>query len=207
MRKFDFKNSIDIKEHTVHKITRNPILYGSLAFVFILGIVLGIVLKKSDKVYLYYLEYSQNYYDQILNRDQSAFALLAKRVFNNCCYFFIIFCLCFSVYLSFVHFLIYIYRGFLLGTICGIIIVQFGFSGAICCIFLLIPQHLITSFCLMMASGSGIMRSLLWHKQKSIYDVKHHVCCCALFLAISLIGVILEQLLLLLLLRPLNFYF
>ena len=85
MRKFDFKNAIDIKEHTVHKITRNPILYGSLAFVFILGIVLGIVLKKSDKVYLYYLEYSQNYYDQILNRDQSAFALLAKRVFNNCC--------------------------------------------------------------------------------------------------------------------------
>ena len=207
MRKFGFSNFISIKERVWGKIVRNPLLYISLAAVFIIGIVLGFVLKKTDNVYVYYLEYSQNYYDLILNRSQSVFGLFIKRVINNFCYFILICLACFTIYLSFVHFLIYLYRGFLLGTICGIIISQFGFSGVVCCIFLVIPQHIITTLCLIMASGCGMERALLWHRQKSICDVKHHICCCLLLLLASFIGSLIEQLLLLLLLRPLNFYF
>lgn len=207
MRKFGFINHINLKERIFDKIVRNSLLYLSLALLFILGVVLGLVLKKSDNVYVYYLEYSQNYYDIILNRNQSAFGIFIKRLLNNVCYFAVICLICLTIYFSFVHFLIYLYRGFLLGTICGIIISQFGFSGVICCIFLVIPQHVITTLCLIMASGCGLERALSWHRQKSICDVTHHVCCCLFFLFLSFIGILIEQLLLLLLLRPLNFYF
>jgi uncharacterized membrane protein SpoIIM required for sporulation len=84
---------------------------------------------------------------------------------------------------------------------------QFGFGGVICCLFLVIPQHVITTIALILSSGCGCEYSLRWHRQRARCDVNRFFVDCLFYFVCSLIGIFIEQVLLLLLLRPLNFYF
>lgn len=199
--------SIKARERITERVTRHKLLYLSFAAVFVLGLALGIFLKRSSSVYLYYLEYSKNYYFLILERSSSTAGLFGSRLLNNLCFFLLVYALCFTVYCSPVHFLIFIYRGFLLGTMCAIIIVQFGFGGAVIVILVVVPQHVVTAACLMLACGCGTEYALLWHRQKCVCNVKEYSIDLAFYFVLSLAGAILEQLLLLLLIRPLNFFF
>lgn len=189
------------------RVARHRLLCLSFIAVFVLGIGLGIFLKSTSSVYLYYLEYSKNYYFIILDRSTSTAGLFFDRLLNNVCFFVLVYALCFTVYLTPVHFLIYAYRGFILGTMCGIIVVQFGFTGFICVIFLVVPQHFVTTAGLVLASLGGTEYALMWKKQRCVCNVKEYSLEFVFFFVCSLLGAIAEQVILLLLIRPLNFFF
>ena len=170
---------------------------------FVLGILLGFFFKSNLSVSILSLEFSTSYFFLIFDKGTSVFSIFFIRIVNNLCFFLIIMLLSVHIFLLPVHFLLYAYRGFILGTICVIFSIEFGFAGVICLFFTVIPQHFITQFSLSCLS----VKSFSFLRRRKYMDIRSFCKSAAVFFAVSIAGPLIELIMLLCILRPLNFFF
>lgn len=170
---------------------------------YIVGIILGLVLKGNNDENLFYL-FVKNYNNVIFGLYSNPVKLLFTRMLNNLFSFILIYLICYSTYFFFLNLLIFIYRGVILGSVILLFFEILGIQGIVVFIFLVLVQNLIVTFALFFTSII-------------VYDLK---CFCKkkytdnVYLKYFLIGFIIsilvglyELLMLLCFFRPLNIYF
>ncbi len=177
----------------------------TLAFFFILGIIFGVIFSKESEKLLF-IDNSNRFFACVLTGNQSIFKLLLSRILNSFSIF-IIFALAglniYTLY-SFHGFLIF-YRGYVLGIAGVIFFIDFGLTGGIIYVFAILIQNLILSLALIGFSCCCLNRLQSCLKQK--IDLQLHIKEFVIFYLLALIGIIVEFLMIILVLRPLNFYF
>lgn len=198
--------SYKIRELIIDKIKRNFLLFLSFCVIFCFGIIVGIALERESGVNLVFYNHCRKYYLNIFDAEYTIFRIFWQRLAGTLIIFVLIFVLSLSVYIVPVQFILFFYKGFLLGIICDIIISQFSVSGALIIIVITIPQNLIMIFCMIVASLNGFEHAAFYKRLKRIdcLDVflKEHL----IYFVISLTSVIWEILVVFLIFRPLNFF-
>ncbi len=194
------KNIIWLVKNSFEKKLFLYILQGAA---LIIGIILGATVNITPFIYRYYATNAQNYYSLVMYANSSCTSVLFERIASNLGYFIIYFVLGLAGALFAVSLLITAYRGYVLGLVAGIFASQFGLTGILIFVFLVMIQNLITSAALCFAIILGSELKKICCKD---FIANYAVICAALYI-VSLVGALIEALILGLLLRPLNFYF
>jgi len=206
MRNF-FNNFDDIKNGLSLKIKDNKLLIIIFSIIFIAGLFLGIFIEKSSAVKIYYIEYTENYYYSVFSQSESAFSILFIRIGNNILFFSITILLSLSIYLVPLHFIIIFYRGFILGVVCVIIFSSYSINGIFLTVLVVIPQNIISTFFLILAIISSMENSQIFKRQRCYFGFKSFLLNILLLYAFSLLGAVLELIIISCIMRPLNFLF
>jgi len=206
MRNFS-NNLIDLRDGINLKIRDNKILIISFSLLFLIGLFIGIFIRKSATINIYYIEYTENYYYGIFCQSQSVFSILFSRIINNLLFFSIIILLSLSIYLIPVHFIIIFYRGFILGVVCVIIFTTYSINGIFLTILVVVPQNIITTFFLIISIITGIGQAKIIKRQHCYFNFKTFILEIFILFLLSLLGALLELVVISFILRPLNFLF
>lgn len=172
----------------------------------ICGFLSGIFCDKESDIYVIFGAYTENYFLLVFGSLEKTFGIFLIRLSCNIGYFILAFITGLSVWLIPVNILIFIYRGFVLGLSMIISVRFFSTSGLVVFLFLIFPQHIITSACLVL-SGVCCVENQKSKKSCSFCKKNDYWKCVLTFFLLSLIGAIFEFLILALLIRPLHFYF
>lgn len=198
--------SYKLRELTLEKIKRNFILFLSLCVIFCIGIIVGIALERESGVNLVYYNHCRKYYLNIFDAEYTFMKIVWQRFAGALVVFALIFVTSLSVYIFPVQFILFFYKGFLLGIICDIIITQFGVSGTLIIVIITVPQNLWLFFVMAMASLNGFEHAVFYRRLRRIdcLDIfaKEHL----VYFAMALVAVIWEILIVFLIFRPLNFF-
>ena len=194
------------KEMFVEKLKRNTLLFFSLVAAFVIGIIAGILMERANAVNMVYYDYCSEYYLIIFRPEYGAGGIFIQRAFGIVIYFTLLFLLSLTVYTFFLQYLLFFYKGFILGIICDIIIAKFGVSGAFIIIFITLPQNLIIFYCMAMAALCGLERALLFRRLGRVYCIKEFVFSHFKYFLCALVAVVWEITAVFVIIRPLNFF-
>ncbi len=177
----------------------------SLIAVYVLGIVLGVIFFSEHEKVLF----ADNVLDFLvlaLCKSSSPISLFWSRIINALALFTLFALTSLTIYLSPLHYFIIIYRGYVLGAAGIVFITNFKITGLVLFVFCVFLQNLITTLSLILYSTIAYKLSDNFDKCKN-FNYKAYVFASFVFFLISVIGALIELILLLLILRPLNFYF
>ena len=204
MGNFSFVKTEYLKNTVKEAFDKKTVLFILHALALAVGLILGAVTEPTKFIFRYYSENADNYYAVIMFRDSSAFTIFLTRILSNFGFFVLGYLIGFSVALFPVSMIVTAYRGYILSFTVALFGARYGFTGVMISVFLISPQNLITSVALTVCS---VVSVLLKKKCKGKEFIINHGVFCGLGYVLSLVGAIIEILILGLLLRPLNFYF
>jgi len=193
----DFKNSI--KKTVDEKIVIILIYFLSFA----VGVILGMLTKPTEFILNYYSVSVENYYCTTLNPDASVWDIFFKRIFTNIGYFVVFFPLGLSIFLMPFSVALIVFRGYVLSLSFSVFYTVCGLHGILISIFLILPQHLLTTLALIFA----VTIPLCKEKHKGKGGIKKQITNTIILFVLSVFGFLLELILLAFLFRPLSFYF
>lgn len=178
-----------------------------LAVCYAAGIVWGCFINRSGTLFDYFGEYADNYYAVVLSVSSGALNIFFIRVFNNLGFILLAFLFGLCIYTAPLQAVVLIYRGIVLSFGLIVFTCNYGALGSVIFIFLILPQHLISTACIIVTAVCGLEHSLIKHRHRCNRLLGGYVSCAAIMFALSLIGALCELLMLVLLLRPLSFFF
>ena len=204
MGNFSFVKKEYLKNTVKEAFDKKTVLFVLHALALAAGLVLGAVTEPTKFIFRYYSENADNYYAVIMYRDSSVFAIFLTRMISDLGFFALGYLLGLSAVLFPVGLTVTAYRGYILSFTVALFGVRYGFTGVMISVFLILPQNLITTIALTVCS---VVSAVLKKKRKGKEFYIEYGVFCALGYALSLVGALIELLILGLLLRPLNFYF
>lgn len=170
---------------------------------YILGIVLGFILKGNteDNIFYYFVI---NYRNIIFGLYANPIKLTFIRLINNLFSFLIIYLLCYSYFLIALNLIVFMYRGIILGSIAILFFEVLGIQGLIVFILLVIIQNLLVTLGLFFTTIIVYdLKSFCKKKYTDNVYLKYFL----IGFIISIFAAIYELILLLCFFRPLNIYF
>lgn len=201
MGKFSFLNEFKISlKRTIDEKTFLLIIY---FLSFALGIVLGMLAKPTDFILDYYSLSVENYYCVTLNPEASVWDIFFKRITTNLGYFIVFFPLGLSIFAMSFSIALIVFRGYVLSLSFIVFHSVCGFHGILISIFLILPQHVVTTFTLIFS----VTMPLCNGKKKDKNTLKKHLLNVLLLFVLSIFGDLIELVLLAFLFRPISFYF
>lgn len=168
------------------------------------GILLGIFLSGGKERALL-TNNVIDFFVMVYSKDGSVTNLLLIRMFSAFGVLLLFYATSFVVYTYCGHFLVIFYRGYVLGAVSVTFLIGFKVSGVILFIFCVLLQNVICSFGLMLFST--IMFDYLKCCKRISHYFKRHLIAFLFCFLICLLSALIEFLMLVCLLRPLNFYF
>jgi len=192
--------------HAVCILKNSENMIISFCIVYLAGIVLGVVFSNQSANKFILKDQVCNFYIIILNPDKSVFSILFMRLLHNLGYILLIGAAGIVIYTFPIEFFIIFYRGLILGSVGCAFYSLYGISGISIYIFIVVPQNLIVTFGLVV---TGILnyKYIKGLCRKGKFDLTEIGWNCILGFVICAVGAIYEFLLLLILIRPLHFYF
>lgn len=172
---------------------------------YVIGLILGIVFfSEAEKVF-----FAKNVVDFLvctLSKEGNVGGLLLLRILNSLALFvvFALFLLC-SWLIPFPA-LIVVYRGYVLGAALVAFLSGFGITGAVLFVFCVFLQNVITTVALIVFTAVACDFIKKARKLCNL-NIKDYVLALIIAFLISVIGALVEFILLSLIFRPLNFYF
>ncbi|MBO4262160.1 MAG: hypothetical protein J5903_00040 [Clostridia bacterium] len=176
------------------------------AILYILGIVVGIVYFFSRQDDAVFYGGVTEYYLKILDPCANPLSVLLTRIFVNAGYIVIVFVLSFVIFTYPLQLLIIIYRGAIIGVVGGVFFKAYGFYGGTVYLFVVLPQNIVVTFGLAIA-GLLDFAHMIDRKNCGKPDVKVFAENCIIGYCICFLGALYEFIVLLVMIRPLNFYF
>lgn len=197
--------------NTFIKIKRDSILRGGKYLIacgvfYAIGIILGVVYfirRRDDPTFFINV---CNYYLKIFNPEVSPLSVFFKRILYNAGYIAIIFSFSFVIFTYPLQLLVVLYRGAIIGSIAGVFISLYGFSGGAIYFLVVLPQNLIVTTGLVIAGTlnySFIKGPKCFKKEK----LKELMINSIIGFAVTFAGAIYELAVLCFFIRPMNFYF
>ncbi len=170
---------------------------------FVLGVVLGAFLPLNDTINTTFTEQVNNYYIFIIGNEFSSFSFFIKRILNAVIFLFVIFLLLTNKYTFYLSLLLLLYRGYIFGLSFKFFILKLGLNGLIFYIFTILIQQLFLNF--------AILLFVLWANElikKSNCNYVNNLFKIGVYVfLISILGIIIEFIILNFILRPTNLYF
>jgi len=171
------------------------ILFG----IFILGFVTGLLVNKDIFNSFVFFNASRDLYIIIFDKGTNVFAVFFGRLMSNLVIFAVVTGLSLIVFAFPVHILIFVYRGYVIGAIVSLICAEFGFTGLVVSIIIIIPQALVIQAACNFCVISGLIHC---GKHKFLRDYWFN---CILFSVLILAAVLFELLVIMLIMRPMHF--
>jgi stage II sporulation protein M len=195
---------VEIKNELKKILEDKFIILAILLIAMAIGIAFGIFYKPTEFIFGDYIVNVENYYNVVLSFDSPAASILVSRIGANLGYFALTLVLSMSIVLLPFTVVVIALRGFVLGFSSAVFVSHFGFTGVMIVLFLIIPQNLITT----LALSVFYIASLYCKRYHAIKNAwVKRILYLFVFLLISLAGAILEVFVLIVLFRPLIFYF
>lgn len=125
------------------RIRKHPILFVFFAAMLLIGVMCGIVIKKSAAIQKYYLSDCERYISRVYAG--SIFGILCDRVLGGLVFILLTLPLFFSAFCLPLQAALLFYKGFVFGTVGGILFSVYRFSGFSVFLIVLLPQFLLFS--------------------------------------------------------------
>lgn len=185
------------------EVNKSQKVFVAGSVVFILGVILGLFLPSSQTVNDIFGDLAKNYFNSVFSVDASPIKNLFSRILTNALLIILVALFSLTVYTYFINFIIILYRGFILGLVFVVFIINLGFSGIITYLFLILANNIIVTIAIILFI-TLIYDSLICKTSNfTAVLIKNAI----YSFIVSLIGSVLEFLLLTCLIRPLNLYF
>ena len=189
-----------IKE--IINVIKNRKFYFILSLlIFALGIALAFFLV-NEVVELIFYEKIISLYTSILLKEISLFSLLIKKIFTVSLFFAILVLFSIKIYLVPIHFIIFLYQGFVFGLTVIEVVYIFNFVGIIISLFVIIPTMILLILLFVIFSLSVFDRLITNHNNVKFCSIFQ--CFLPIFI-FSIFTCIVEIFLLFIILRPLDF--
>ncbi len=201
MSNFIFSTANTVKNDVRDAIDKKTLFFAIQILAFTVGLALAFVFKPTVFISEYLTENAENYYCAVMYADTGIFSIFFNRVVVNFGYFIIITGIGFVSFLFPLSTLIIAYRGYILGLTVCIFYSTFGLTGILIAVFMIMPQNIITTLAMILLSGMAL------YLKKNRPFFKAYLLYALLIYTVSLIGALIEIIILGLLLRPMNFYF
>lgn len=169
----------------------------------LIGVALGIALKPNEFISKYYLRNAQSYYCAVMCSGSSLASLFFERIVVNLGYFIVFYFLGLTKWLIPIALSLLTYRGYVLCVSISVFSVSFGLTGVAIGCFVILVQNAITTLTLAMCFASSFFYRKFFNR---CFIKKYSIITVVLF-TLSLSGAIIELLVALIILRPMNFYF
>lgn len=180
-------------------LNRSKIFVISIAVTFVLAIIIiGWILPINLEVYEIFKANVLSYYNVAFCLEISVFEIFIKRLFTLALILVVVLLLSLNKYTIYLNFIIVIFRGFLLGIALKIFLLETLLVGFFTFLFLVFIESLFLVFSI------ALLISIIKYNQSNCEKtilLKSYLFC----LAVSVIGVIIECLLILTLFRLLNY--
>ena len=106
------KNLID---EMVFNLKRSQIIVLFSVIVFVLGLILGVIIKLPEEIYEIHIKNLYDYYNQIFVSEKIGLAMLLKRVFSSALVLLLVLLLSLNKFSYYLNFIVLFYRAFVLG--------------------------------------------------------------------------------------------
>lgn len=177
------------------------LLVSSIAF--IAGVVVGLFIDKNSSLFGYCTYNAENYYCLIMFKENNAATTFFIHALSGFGYFAIFFVFGTTIFLFPLSVAVTAYRGYIFGGALVAFASIYGAQGVIIFLFTLFPQNIILTLALIFVSPCA---ELFKCSGKKKFFINHSINTLILFV-VSILGGLVELLLLVLLLRPMNFLF
>ncbi len=175
------------------------IIYFGIA-VYLLGLLIGLFFSNENVLNLYN-EYALNFINSALLPSSSAIKFTFTRLFNGILIFIPIILLSLNAFTVYFSFIFVFYKGFVLALSLKCLIITFGFNGIMIFIFLSLIQSI--------ALAISITLYVIFTKSNTCGNniIFYNLKCLVISLLILALGLLIELLFLICILRPFNFFF
>ncbi len=171
---------------------------------FIVGVVLGIITFKRGAGNEFFYETVFNYFYNIFSPSVNPLHVFFKRIFIDLGYIAVFFLLGLSIYAFPIEYIIVFYRGMVIGCVSCIFFSCYSFYGLFLFIAVTLPQNLIVFAGLACLGVLNFDVGMNKTCKKAVF--MDYLINAAFGYVICIFGAIYEMALLLLIIRPLNFY-
>ncbi len=170
---------------------------------FIIGLLLGIFITLPEEIFEIHNTHVYQYYSEVFCAEKIGLSLLFRRIINTALLLLLVFLLSLNKYTFYLNFIVIFYRAFVLGVAGKLFITQILITGAIMFVFLILIQALFISLAII------VFMSIIYCKNDKIDDctLKLMLKSYIVSLIIAVIGCIIEFAFIIMLFRPINFYF
>lgn len=171
--------------------------------VFALGLLLGVFITLPTDILDVFSSQSITYYTNVLCLEFSPISLLISKTLSLALLLLVVGLFCLNKYTIYLNLIILFYRGYILGVVLKVFLSNLLIIGAILFLFLILIEAIflllsIIIFISIMQDACEKSFNLIFQR-----GVKCYILC----LSIAIIGAILEFLFIVMLFRPLNFFF
>lgn len=177
----------------------------ALAASFVAGVVAGLILACAEEKALF-AGNAVDFLIMSLGKDYSVFKLFFVRILTDIGFFLLFFVFGLTVWLYPLHFILIVYRGYVLGAAAIVFFSCFKITGAVLFIFAVFVQNVVTTLGLILFSIHGF-HICCSSKECGKFDFRNYAVALGIGFTVSLLGALIELIMLGLVLRPLNFYF
>ncbi|MBR1867696.1 MAG: hypothetical protein IJ800_03850 [Clostridia bacterium] len=173
--------------------------------IYLVFIIIGIICFLNSQADSVFYGFAFDYYIKIFDCQTSPISLLFTRLLNNLGYILVFFALGFVIYTYPLKLLIIAYRGAIIGSVSIVFINLYGFNGFIVFMTVVLPQNIITTLGLCVFSLLNLYQ--ITDVKCNGNNIKVFAENAAIGFAFCFIGALYEFLILVILIRPMNFYF
>ncbi len=190
------------------RILKHNIVYFVLLCVcLVVGVVIGLFFVRDGVNYIFVYGFSEDYFLIIFDRSVSVFGIFVQRLLGGIGLFLLAFFCGLTLWCLPVHFLFAFYRGYVLGCVLSAVAFQYGVAGVAILILTVAPVSFLATLALLCAF-TACTNNLFSERGCGFFplakkNAKGVLICFFAYLAICL----LEVLLILLIVRPLNTLF
>ena len=164
----------------------------------------GIVLAQPQTITVYFEDYCNVYIYNIYSFDLGWFSILLERALNCLLLFAVGAVAGLHCWLIPIQYLIIFYRGFILGIICGIMISVFGVIGGIVLFTVFLPQYLLITALIIGFSAYIYENGLINKRAKRVCYFVPFLKVCFAFIALALVAALIENVFIVVIIRPLS---
>ncbi|MGN0818913.1 MAG: hypothetical protein ACI4M6_00750 [Christensenellaceae bacterium] len=171
---------------------------------YAVGILLGMFLSGGKERALL-TNNAIDFFVLVYSKDGNVIKLLLIRLFSSLGVLLLFYLLSFVVYTYCGHFILIFYRGYVLGAAAVTFLIGFKLSGVVLFIFCVMMQNAVCTFGLILFSA--IMLDNLKSCKCRLTHFKQHLTALTVCFLLCAISALIEFIILICVLRPLNFYF
>lgn len=190
-----------IFDEILNNFKKNTWIFYLSIIILVIGFIMGLFLALSNEVEAAYNGFILNYFNTILKQDASTVSFLFKRIMSAILLLALVLLFSLNSVLFYLNFVILLYRAYILGLTAKLFVFGLGFNGVVFYLFLILTQSLLTSLSIIVY----LLNTYSSFKCKK--SISFYLKCLILSSLIATIGAIIEFVLLLVVFRPLNFYF
>ncbi len=184
-------------------VKKSKILLIIGCIVFVVGFILGVVLKINEKIFIIHNDNVFLYYDKVFCTDKFELSLLISKCINALLILLVVLLFSLNRYTIYLNFVVLFYRAFILGVAGKLFMTQIAVTGVIMFAFLIFIQAIF------MCASILLFIIIIYKNNYKFNDclisliVKTYV----LSSVVALVGCIIEFLFIIMLFRPLNLCF